>query len=348
MELKNNTIFFFAILLGLSQIDRSAWGSEGVSFEHPVAAIGSAGFESSGVKNAALATVAITKLSPGENVPSNRPPAPMDIKGTGFHIGDGYIKTALHVVSESGEHDVPPPAIVILTRRGHVLSANAAGFNGAADLAVYRVSENNVGLLPGIAKFSAEEAQPGEPAFTVGFPGGWLSTTFGHISSTDFFLPTAAVTLFQINISVCGGNSGGGLFNSKGEVVGMIQSMISTESGQGFLCSSALSFAVPAALLKKAVLAIRDGGLTRFSRIGLEMESAMVGNQWRVAAAKVFEPAFSAGVRSGDIILSIDGIEIEDASQLRSYLLTKTSPGHFVTLRVLRDGQIISFNFQLD
>ena len=102
------------------------------------------------------------------------------------------------------------------------------------------------------------------------------------------------------------GNSGGGVFNAKGEVVGMVQSIVQTETNQGERRCSRFAFAVPGHLVQRIVTALIDGSHPGFPRIGIGMTAAKIGNRWRVAVSKASGPAKRGGIRKGDILLSID------------------------------------------
>jgi serine protease Do len=140
----------------------------------------------------------------------------------------------------------------------------------------------------------------------------------------------------QIDLSACSGNSGGGVFNAKGEVVGMVQSIVQTETNQGERRCSRFAFAVPGHLVQRIVTALIDGFQPGFPRIGIGMTAAKVGTRWRVAVSKASGPAKRGGIRKGDILLSIDETDIISAAQLKNYLIEGKAPGQQVNIRVLR------------
>ena len=131
----------------------------------------------------------------------------------------------------------------------------------------------------------------------------------------------------QVDLSACSGNSGGGLFNGQGELVGMVNAIIQTETTQGERRCSRFAFAVPGKLVQRMVTALIDGKNPRFPRVGIKMTVVKMGTRWRVAVAKATGPARKGGMRKGDILLSIEHNEITSAAQLKNYLIEHTAPG---------------------
>jgi S1-C subfamily serine protease len=126
------------------------------------------------------------------------------------------------------------------------------------------------------------------------------------------------------------------VFNAKGKVVGMVQSIVQTETSQGERRCSRFAFAVPGHLVERIVTDIIKGTQSGFPRIGIGMTAAKVGIRWRVAVSKASGPAKRGGIRKGDILLSIDGTDISSAAQLKNHLIERKAPGQQVTIRVLR------------
>ena len=81
--------------------------------------------------------------------------------------------------------------------------------------------DNDAGELP-LVSFGRDEPRQGDEVFTVGYPLGWgPALAFGHLGNPQTFLPTAQSRLMQVDLSACSGNSGGGLFNAQGALVGI-------------------------------------------------------------------------------------------------------------------------------
>ncbi len=121
-----------------------------------------------------------------------------------------------------------------------------------------------------------------------------------------------------------------------GEIVGVVHAMIQTETIQEERQCSRMGFAVPGPLVQRIVRALIDGEKPGFPRLGIRMTTVKVGTQWRVAVSDVPGPAGEAGIQKGDVLLSIEGVDITSAAQLKHYLIEHTEPGQRVQITVLR------------
>lgn len=273
------------------------------------------------------------------------------IRGSGVHIRDGYLLTAGHVVTEMDNgKKVFAKEIRILTDNMEELTAKLVGASDFLDVAIYRADISKLSVPPGTAKFSEREPRPGESVFTVGYPlGRGPIMAFGRAGNTQTFLPTAQSRLMQIDVPECSGNSGGGLFNARGEIAGMVQSIITTGITDSVneadvvdetekRCSR-YSFAVPGPIVSRIAESLIRGENPKFSKLGIEMNTVKLGDAWRIAAGNVTGPAEKAGFVNGDILLSIEDTPITSAVQLKSYLTEKTNPGDRKTIKVLRNGK---------
>lgn len=289
-----------------------------------------------GLHRAKLATVGVLEDTQDPRTPDR--PGKLSVRGTGFHWRDGYIITARHAV----ERNEPTGRVVakrmhVLTADLHELPAELIGESAYMDVVVYRVPEPHRGALTAAAPFVAQESVSGESVFTVGYPLGWGPTyAFGWLGNTNVFLQTVDARLLQADLSVCSGNSGGAMFNTEGEVVGVMHAIIQTEKNAEEAHCSRLAFAVPASLARRIVTAAIDGKPLAFSKLGIHMTSVKEGTKWRIAVRDVADPAKSAGIQKTDVILSIDDTEVADAAQLKNYLIERTSPGQTVMLKVRR------------
>jgi len=299
---------------------------------------------SDSIEQARGATVGILRATGEQGEEAS--PGHFSIRGSGFHLRDGYIVTARHAVErQEGSNTVIPEEIAVLTEKFEEVPARLIGVNTFLDLTLYRVNYQDSTLSLSNVSFSEEKVEQGHEVFTVGYPlGRGPALGFGRLGNLNTFLPTAQTRLMQIDLSACSGNSGGGVFNDKGEVVGMVQSIVQTESNQGERQCSRFAFAVPGHLVQRIVTALIDGSHPGFPRIGIGMTAAKIGNRWRVAVSKASGPAKRGGIRKGDILLSIDDTDIISAAQLKNYLIERKVPGQQVTIRVLRgeEEQLIS------
>ncbi len=263
------------------------------------------------------------------------------VKASGFHLRDGYLVTARHAVEQEEKGDqVVAKQITVLTNALQEVPAVLVGVNAYLDVAVYRVTDPEVVTqLPG-ATFAEREPAPGEAVFTVGYPLGWgPAVAFGRVGNPNIFLSTVDTRLLQLDLSACNGNSGGGLFNEQGEVVGFLHAVIRTETIQGEQQCSRLAFAVPGLLAKRVVTALIQGAQPSFSRLGVALTAVKVGTRLRAAVAEATGPAKAGGLQKGDVLLAIDETEVADGKQLKNYLIERTVPGQTVAVRVRRGDQ---------
>ncbi len=288
------------------------------------------------IDRAKRATVGILQDDQGTAAPTK---AHFSIRGTGVHLHDGHIVTARHAVTrQEGGQTVLAETIGVLTEDFHELPARLVGFSEFVDLAVYRVDPQAASSVLGTVFLGAQEPDPGDEVFTVGYPLGWGPTVgFGHVGNPETFLPTLPSRLLQLDLAACSGNSGGGLFNTGGDLVGFVHAIIQTEGPERERRCSRMAFGVPAQLAGRIITALIKGERAGFPRLGLGLTSAKVGTQWLVAVSSATGPAREAGFEKGDILLAIEGTAVVSAAQLKSYLLERTRPGQQVRMTVLRD-----------
>ena len=291
-----------------------------------------------GIQQAKRATLGV--LQPGEDAQRQGGKAHFVMRGTALHLQDGYILTARHVAEqdEAGRRALAKQ-ITVLTADLDEVSATLVGVNAFLDLAVYRLPQEMAGRLPNVS-VAPGDPDAGEEVFTIGYPLGWgPAIAFGRIGNPSTFLPTVDTRLFQIDLSVCAGNSGGGLFNTRGELIGIMHAMIQTTSERGEQPCSPLAFASPGPLVHRVTSALIHGEQPGFSKLGTALTAVRMGTRWRVAVAEANGPAREGGVQKGDVLLAIDNTDIADGAQLKNYLIERTVPGQQVALRVLREGK---------
>ena len=297
---------------------------------------------------AKLATVGILEDTQDQRTPDK--PGKILVRGTGFHFHDGYIVTARHAAEKQ---DVTTGTVIqkqihILTTDLHELTADLVGDSAFMDVVVYRVTEPHRAKLHAGAAFAPGDVQPGQTVFTVGYPMGWGPTmSFGHLGNTNTFLQTVDTRLLQADVAACSGNSGGGLFNDKGDVVGIMHAIIQTERDDSTAYCSRMAFAIPATLAERIVNAAVEGKPLTFSKMGIHMMAVKDGTKWRMAVKDVVEPSKSAGIQKHDIIIAVDDTEINDAAHLKNYLIERTKPGQRVAVKVRRIDADLTFTVTL-
>ncbi|HTH60570.1 MAG TPA: Do family serine endopeptidase [Paraburkholderia sp.] len=260
---------------------------------------------------------------------------PSSALGSGFIISsDGYILTNNHVVDGADE------VTVKLTDK-RTFRAKVIGADKTTDVAVIKINASD---LPSVKIGDPSQSKVGEWVVAIGSPYGFDSTvTSGIISAKARTMSDDAATPFiQTDVPVNPGNSGGPLFNLKGEVIG-INSMIYSRTG-GF---QGLSFAIPIdeAMRVKDQL-VKTGTVTR-GRIGVGIQAldqdaakslgldaprgALVGS------VDPDGPAAAAGIQKGDVILSLNGQPVTESNELPSRVM-QLAPGADVPVEVWRNG----------
>ncbi|HVL77270.1 MAG TPA: Do family serine endopeptidase [Noviherbaspirillum sp.] len=278
----------------------------------------------------------------GPGGPGGAEPAPQARgMGSGFIVSaDGMILTNAHVVEGADE------VTVRLTDRRE-FKATVVGADRQTDVAVLRIDAKN---LPTVKIGNPGASAVGEPVLAIGSPYGLENTaTAGIISAQSRALPNDNyVPFIQTDVAVNPGNSGGPLFNLRGEVIG-INSQIYSRTG-GF---QGLSFAVPidVAIDVKDQL-VKHGKVTR-GRLGVSVQSITQSlaeslglnslNGALVASVERNGPAAKGGLEPGDVIVRFNGQEIRESSDLPARV-ARMQPGTQVKVEVLRSGKPQALN----
>ena len=299
------------------------------------------------IEHAKRATVGILEDTQDPRTPDK--PGKIKIRGTGFHLHDGYIVTARHAVEKtSPAGHIVPKIIHVLTTDLHELVAQIVGESAYLDVVVYRLNQKDRPVLEIATRFAAEAPAVGSEVFTVGYPMGWGPTmAFGRIGNDNTFLQTVETRLLQADLSACSGNSGGALYNKAGEVVGILHAVIQTDKDETHVFCSQMAFAIPGTLAARIVAAAIEGKPLAFSKLGIHMTAVKDGTKWRMAVKDVAEPAKAAGIQKHDILLAIEDTEILDAAHLKNYLIERTVPGQRISLKVRRAEADLTFTVTL-
>jgi serine protease Do len=278
----------------------------------------------------------------GEPAPAPTPRQKQEGGGSGFIIHEqGYVMTNAHVVKDQDEIQVE------LTDRTR-FPATIVGLDEKTDVAVLKVDPGKR-QLPVVAFGQSDEVRIGEWVLAIGNPFLFKNTvTAGIVSATgrNMVSGDAYADHIQTDAAVNPGNSGGPLVNLRGQVIG-INSSIWTRSG-GY---QGISFAIPIALATRiASDLIHEGKVVRgwlgvsIGDLDPDLADALgvAGrNGARVDAVQPESPAAKAGLKAGDVILTLDGASITGSAGLRN-LVAARKPGTKVALKVLRDGKEIA------
>jgi serine protease Do len=258
-------------------------------------------------------------------------------EGSGFIVSpDGYILTNRHVVVDATK------VTVKLTDRRE-FEAKVIGMDERTDVAVIKIEGKG---LPTVRLGDPDLLKPGQWVVAIGSPFGMEnSVTAGIVSATSRSLPRETLVPFiQTDVAVNPGNSGGPLFNLNGEVVG-INSQIFSQSG-GY---QGLSFAIPINMANDVrEMLVRDGKVTRgYLGVGLQAMGAGMAEEFGLdrphgaLIQKVTEgqPADKAGIRDGDIILSVNGKQVESEATLPS-IVAPIKPGSTAEIELWSDKKL--------
>jgi len=313
----------------------------------PASVFGETGAQAETIERVKNATVGILEDTQDPRTPDK--PGNIKIRGTGFHLHDGYIVTARHAVEKnSPTGHIVPKIIHVLTTDLHELVAQIVGDSAFLDVVVYRLNQRDRSVLDVATTFATEAPAVGSEVFTVGYPMGWGPTmAFGRIGNANTFLQTVETRLLQADLSACSGNSGGPLYNQRGEVVGIMHAVIQTDKDETHVFCSQMAFAIPGTLASRIVAAAIEGKPLTFSKLGIYMTAVKEGTKWRMAVKEVSEPAKAAGIQKHDILLAIEDTEILDAAHLKNYLIERTVPGQRVSVKVRRAEADLTFTVTL-
>ena len=263
--------------------------------------------------------------------------------GSGFIVSpDGVILTNAHVVRDADEVTVK-----LQDRREY--RAKVLGSDPKTDVAVLKIDAKN---LPVVPMGNTRNLQVGEWVLAIGSPFGLESTvTAGVVSAKGRSLPGDQVPFIQTDVAVNPGNSGGPLFNTRGEVVG-INSQIYSQTG-GY---QGLSFAIPIDVAVRIKDQIVATGKVQHAKLGVGLQDigqdfadsfkldtpdgALVSNVERGSAAD------KAGLKSGDVIRKVNGQPVITGGDLTA-IVSVARPGDKLALDVWRDGKIVPVNATL-
>ncbi len=259
---------------------------------------------------------------------------PVRSQGSGFIVSaDGTILTNAHVVDDADE-------VTVKLNDKREFKAKVLGLDTASDVAVLKIDGQN---LPTVRIGRSQTTQVGEWVLAIGSPFGFESSaSAGIVSAKSRSLPDGIyVPFIQTDVAVNPGNSGGPLFNMNGEVIG-INSQIYSRSG-GY---QGLSFAIPIEVAMNVERQIVTHGKVERGRMGVtiqEINQALADSFGLdkprgalVAAVEKGGPAAKAGLEAGDVILAVDGQNIQASGELPALIAAKR-PGEVVNLQVWRN-----------
>lgn len=260
--------------------------------------------------------------------------------GTGIIVGEnGYILTNAHVSGEKYSK------CYVTLVNGKTYDGNVIWSNTDIDMAIVKINQKKLQVA---TLGNSDDIKVGETVYAIGNPIGYefqRTVTSGIISATNRTIKlseeekeTYMEDLIQTDATINPGNSGGPLVNADGQVIGI--------NGVKITSAERISFAIPINSVKSVIQSFNTNGkfdeatlgIFAFDKnvLGYINENLQFSNGIYIARVNANSAAFEAGVRTGDILLSIDGKKLERMCELRCYIYTK-KPGDKVTLKIQRN-----------
>jgi putative serine protease PepD len=254
-----------------------------------------------------------------------------DGSGTGFVVdAGGTIVTNAHVVGDASE-------VQVQFADERTADARVRGVDRSSDLAVLEVDPGDTGKLHPLELADSTTVRTGQLAVAIGSPfglpqtatAGIVSGTGRHIQAPDGFQIDSVI---QTDAPINPGNSGGPLLDANGRVIGVNSQIQTGGNGNG---NVGIGFAVPANTVRDVIPRLQRGETIRRAYLGVSTAPGDGGALVREATAG--GPAAEAGVRAGDVIVSVGGTAVRDPDGVAAAIQDRR-PGQRVTLEIERGG----------
>ncbi|ANF82130.1 serine protease [Acinetobacter sp. NCu2D-2] len=278
-------------------------------------------------------------------IPQQRVPQEKTGYGSAFFISkDGYLLTNHHVVEDASK-------VTITLNDRREIDATVVGSDERTDVALLKV---NGGNFPELRTGNVDNLRVGEPVLAIGSPFGFDYSASAGIVSAKMrnMMGETTVPFIQTDVALNPGNSGGPLFNQRGEVVG-VNSRIFSGTG-GYM---GLSFSIPIDVAMDVADQLKKNGKVTRSYLGVSLQDidrnlAESYNLPKPEGALITQvvpnsPASRAGLQSGDVILKYNGSPISRTNELLNYL-NRSLPKQKIQLEVLRDDKRRNISATLD
>lgn len=259
--------------------------------------------------------------------------------GSGFIISaDGYVVTNNHVITADGQGEVQ--SITVTLSDGSEHTARLIGRDAQSDLAVLKIDAGKT--LPFVRFGNSEAARVGDWVIAIGNPFGLGGTvTSGIVSAVH--RSSGASRYIQTDASINRGNSGGPLFDMKGNVIGINNAIFSPTGG-----NVGIGFAIPADIASPIVDKLMRGQAIERGYLGVQIvpvtedvadSLGLARNRGElVQTVQPGQAAAAAGLQPGDVVVKVDNKEVSPDNTL-SFIVANTAPGKRIPIEVIRNGK---------
>ena len=270
--------------------------------------------------------------------------------GSGFIITEnGYVVTNYHVIEGA-------TSVTVVIDNDEEYEAEVVGFDALNDVAVLKIDGKD---LPAVTLGSSDELSIGDMVVAIGNPLGSLTATLtvGYVSGKDRQVSTdskTVINMIQTDAAINSGNSGGPLFNMRGEVVGITSAKYSGTTSSGASIEG-ISFAIPIDDVMGIIGDLRDFGYVTGAYLGVTVQdtdasaAALYGLPTGAYVVSVVDggSADRAGVQPKDIIIGLGEYEVSNRTELTRFL-RKFKAGDTTTITVIRSGERVTMDITLD
>jgi putative serine protease PepD len=260
--------------------------------------------------------------------------------GTGFVVdAGGTLVTNAHVVGDASEVEVQ-------FSDERTATATVRGVDRSSDLAVLEVDTADTGRLHALQLADSTTVRTGQLAVAIGSPfglpqtatAGIVSGTGRHIQAPDGFQIDSVI---QTDAPINPGNSGGPLLDANGRVIGVNSQITTGGNGNG---NVGIGFAVPANTVRDVIPRLERGETIRRPYLGVSTTAGDGGAEVREATAG--GPAARAGLRAGDVIVSVGGAAVREPDDVAAAIQDRR-PGQTVAIEIERDGDRRTLDVEL-
>ncbi len=287
-------------------------------------------------------------LSLSRDVDENGQSVRVENSGSGFIMtADGYVVTNYHVIEAT-------EGVTVKTFDGQKFDAEVVGYDAANDIALLKLEVTD---LPYAEIGSSDQLAVGDQVVAIGHPLGNQSATLtvGYVSAKDQVIHTdgSSINMIQTDAAINSGNSGGPLFNTAGQVIGITTAKFSGYSSSGASIEG-VGYAIPIDDVAAMLQDLKDFGRVKSAYLGVLVREvdAHVQSYGLPAGAFVEKPmkglaADKTGIKAQDIIVNVGGHDVKSVSDL-TRVLRKFAAGDTVVATVWRGGEYVYISVTLE